>query len=565
MSAPDATRRAAPATLPGFPPGAAAGAAFGDQSWYRWHAPCDEIRSARTDRLAAVQELLAAALDAAPPGPLKAVSVCSGQARDLLPVLISHPRGQDVSARLIELEPLNASFLYGAVGSTALDRIEVVVADAGLTDAYAGAVPADLVLISGPFAHIGRPDTARTIGMLPRLCAPGATVVWSTYGPALADLAPLLESFTAAGFTEVSRASPPPEHRTDPTPFATGDPDLDGDLFDHAPFAAGAHRLTAAPSPSPPEPACSRSRSSPAPRVPRPPAKAFPCGAGIAGGPPPSGSLPFDVLQKVPGEDGPEVADGSAGIAPPEPVLREGRPHGARVDRKPEARDHIIAEVDPRAEVRGIVDHHRRGAGWAGETALVRDRQAGSAQKGEHQVGPEREAVGEPGQQETAVLIVGDLRRGQRGPEQPHGTGEAALGRENGFAARRRVHLRPVRAEPSQRLVDECVALPHPGQDAQLEEAQADRLRPRSAGFRGFRHALGDASRRSGVRADVARARIAPEVIRRCDGTRPPHRHGVQGRARKRSALPRRIRSRFSSVRKAASRTTRPTGRSPRG
>ncbi len=210
-------------TLPGFPPGVEPGAVLKEQPWYTWHAPYDEIHSVQTDRLGTVQELIGEVLDAAPPRPLKAVSICSGQARDLLPMLIDHPRGHDLAVRMIELEPLNASFLYGAIGGTDLQNVEVAVADAGLTDAYLGAVPADLLLVSGPFAHIGRDDALRTVRMLPRLCAPGAAVVWSTYGAGLADLDLLLGAFDTAGFTEMSL------------------------VFEGGEFAAGAHRFDGEP------------------------------------------------------------------------------------------------------------------------------------------------------------------------------------------------------------------------------------------------------------------------------------------------------------------------------
>jgi hypothetical protein len=249
MSTPD--RPAAPATtLPGFPPGVEPGTVLKEQPWYRWHAPYDEIRSVQTDRLGAVQEIIAGVLDAAAPGPLTAVSICSGQARDLLPMLINHPRGHDVAVRMIELEPLNASFLYGALGSTDLHDVEVIVADAGLTDAYRGAVPAGLVLISGPFANIARPDMLRTVSMLPQLCAPGASVVWSTYGDGLADLDALLEAFGRAGFSETTMRKPGTVSGSQPvTVTATGDPDLDGELFTGGEFAAGAHRFDGSPLP----------------------------------------------------------------------------------------------------------------------------------------------------------------------------------------------------------------------------------------------------------------------------------------------------------------------------
>jgi len=235
-------------TLPGFPPGVEPGQVLREQPWYKWHAPYDEIRSVQTDRLGTVQELIAAGLDAARPGPLKAVSVCSGQARDLLPMLINHPRGHDVAVRMIELEPLNASFLYGALGSTDLTEVEVVVADAGLTDAYVGAVPADLVLITGPFANIGQDDLLRTVRMLPQLCAPGAIVVWSVYGRGLAGLDVLRRSFGAAGFSEISLVQPGSVDASPPVSVTTtGDPDLDGELFGGGEFAAGSHRFDGEP------------------------------------------------------------------------------------------------------------------------------------------------------------------------------------------------------------------------------------------------------------------------------------------------------------------------------
>lgn len=197
-----------------------------EQNWYRWHAPYDELESEQTERLGAVQELIRAQLDLAPPGRLRAISICSGQSRDLLPMLITHPRGLDFSVRMIELEPLNASFLHGALGSTRLVDVEVLVADAGLSDSYAGAVPADLVLISGPFAHISAADARHTVSTLPQLCAASATVIWSSYGAGLTRLDELLAAFTAAGFDRLAL-----EH----------DPETG--------YAVGAHRFTGPPEP----------------------------------------------------------------------------------------------------------------------------------------------------------------------------------------------------------------------------------------------------------------------------------------------------------------------------
>ncbi|AQT82328.1 hypothetical protein B1R94_28435 [Mycolicibacterium litorale] len=173
------------------------------QTWYSWHAQYDDLESSHTDRLEVVQDFLIRALDAASPGPLKAVSICAGQSRDLLPVLIRHPRGADVSARMVEQDPLNASFMHGALGSTRLKDVEVVVADAGTTDVYTGAVPADLLLLGGVFANITLADASRTVTVLSHMCRPGAMVVWTSYPPRLDDADEVLALFATSSFESV--------------------------------------------------------------------------------------------------------------------------------------------------------------------------------------------------------------------------------------------------------------------------------------------------------------------------------------------------------------------------
>jgi hypothetical protein len=84
--------------------------------------------------------------------------------------------------------------------------VEVRVADAGFTDAYVGAVPADIVLLVGIFGNIGDADLAGTIAAAPQLCAPGATLIWSR-GCEGADRNDVVrERFVAAGFTEIDHA-----------------------------------------------------------------------------------------------------------------------------------------------------------------------------------------------------------------------------------------------------------------------------------------------------------------------------------------------------------------------
>src|SRR5207249_3996370 len=81
---------------------------------------------------------------------------------------------------------------------------EVVEGDAGITDAYAGAVPAHLLLVCGVFGNVSDQDIAATVAALPSLAAPGAVAIWTrTRRPP--DLTPTLRDWCAeAGFREIA-------------------------------------------------------------------------------------------------------------------------------------------------------------------------------------------------------------------------------------------------------------------------------------------------------------------------------------------------------------------------
>jgi hypothetical protein len=155
--------------------------------WQGWHDDYDRPDSGLARRLRAVQEQVRVALDDSPPGPLRAVSLCAGQGRDLLDVLADHPRRDDVRARLVELDPRNAE--HAAARAAGLPGVEVLTADASLTDHYRDLVPADLVLVCGVFGNITDSDVERTVDHCAALCRTGGTVIWTRHRGA-PDLVP---------------------------------------------------------------------------------------------------------------------------------------------------------------------------------------------------------------------------------------------------------------------------------------------------------------------------------------------------------------------------------------
>ena len=78
------------------------------RTWVEWHQEYDDPTSRLSQRLAYVQQRLREALDSAPPGRIRMISVCAGQGRDVLGVLEGHDRAADVRALLVELDPHNA-------------------------------------------------------------------------------------------------------------------------------------------------------------------------------------------------------------------------------------------------------------------------------------------------------------------------------------------------------------------------------------------------------------------------------------------------------------------------
>ncbi len=178
------------------------------RDWAAWHEAYDNPGTPLARRLLAVQTRIAEALDQAAPGPLRAISICAGQGRDLIGVLREHPRRRDVTARLVELDPRNAAAARQRAADAGLTQVEVVTGDAAQPGVYAGLIPASLVLACGVFGNITDEDVARTIRCCTGLCAPGGTVVW-TRGRREPDLVPqICDWFAAEGFALVGMSEP---------------------------------------------------------------------------------------------------------------------------------------------------------------------------------------------------------------------------------------------------------------------------------------------------------------------------------------------------------------------
>ncbi|MFJ1886613.1 class I SAM-dependent methyltransferase [Streptomyces sp. NPDC088137] len=168
--------------------------------WNAWHGKYDVADSWMERRLRTVQSQSRAALDNAPAGPLKVISLCAGDGRDLLHVLSDHPRRHEVRARLVELDARNTAAASETARLAKLDQVEVVTGDASLIGQYRGMTPADLVLVCGVFGNITDSDIGGTIGACNQLCKTGGSVIW-TRNRAAPDRVPMIcDWFDEQGF-----------------------------------------------------------------------------------------------------------------------------------------------------------------------------------------------------------------------------------------------------------------------------------------------------------------------------------------------------------------------------
>lgn len=100
--------------------------------WAAWHQAYDDPSSLLSTRLRSVQAHLSDAIGGAPAGRISLVSLCAGQGRDVIGVLPSHPRREDVRAVLVEADSRNAAVARRSAVARELLHVEVREADASL-------------------------------------------------------------------------------------------------------------------------------------------------------------------------------------------------------------------------------------------------------------------------------------------------------------------------------------------------------------------------------------------------------------------------------------------------
>lgn len=179
------------------------------RDWKPWFAAYDDPDSPLAQRLAVVRRGIRRALDEAPAGDVKVLSLCAGEGRDLIPVLAEHPRRADVRARLIEFDPVIAQVARDSVLAAGLEgTVEVVTGDAADPALFGGYAPADLLLLCGIFGNISEADIHTTVANSAGLTARGGTAIWTRHRKDPAVVPRIHEWFAEAGFSDLWESDP---------------------------------------------------------------------------------------------------------------------------------------------------------------------------------------------------------------------------------------------------------------------------------------------------------------------------------------------------------------------
>ena len=172
-------------------------------NWNEWHEAYLEPNSTLLRRLFVVQRMIREYCDAVHIGPVKVLSLCSGDGRDIVGAVADHPRRDDIEGRLEERDTTLVQRARDNIHSAGIGGLSVRQGDAGKLDNVTDVLPVHLVLACGIFGNIPDEDVRTTIAALAHFGNIGLNVIWTRhrYDP---DLTPLVRGwFRGAGFEEM--------------------------------------------------------------------------------------------------------------------------------------------------------------------------------------------------------------------------------------------------------------------------------------------------------------------------------------------------------------------------
>lgn len=172
--------------------------------WVDWHGRYEDPTSTQARRLPVVRRRIGEALDILGSSARRALSLCAGDGRDVLPELAARPHLQ-VECLLVEGDATLAAQAGAQAATLGVPGVTVLCADAARPETFERTLPVDLLLLCGIFGNVPLQDIRTTVAATPAMLARGGIVVWTRGLCDGVDLRPDVRRwFTEAGLDELS-------------------------------------------------------------------------------------------------------------------------------------------------------------------------------------------------------------------------------------------------------------------------------------------------------------------------------------------------------------------------
>jgi hypothetical protein len=178
------------------------------RDWHSWHREYEDPASSLSRRLEEVRIRLAALLEVGT-GPVRLLSLCAGDGRDTIPVLVGSER--HIETILVELDQELGEAARADARAAGVD-VDVRTRDAGLVAGWSDILPVDVLMLCGVFGNVADADVERTVAAARSMLSSGGAVIWTRGHRVPSDQADPAEwvrgLFTAGGFEEVAFVKP---------------------------------------------------------------------------------------------------------------------------------------------------------------------------------------------------------------------------------------------------------------------------------------------------------------------------------------------------------------------
>jgi hypothetical protein len=148
------------------------------RDWQQWHRDYEDPSTSLSRRLTVVRRHVFDALSTPREAPIRVLSLCAGDGRDLLPVLADSTAPTEFTV-LVEKDPVLAETARRTAADAQLEGVTVITGDAGDPAQFATAHPVDLLLLCGIFGNISEQDIRTTVAATPALLRDAGTVIWT--------------------------------------------------------------------------------------------------------------------------------------------------------------------------------------------------------------------------------------------------------------------------------------------------------------------------------------------------------------------------------------------------